>query len=101
MDPRKVIIAAALAACAGPKPTASVIAVEPSPVAGHERVTLAIDNRSGGEGEVDVRIVLHGPTTIVESHTVDLRGHDHVQLFVDVAAPPGAYRATADARFPD
>jgi hypothetical protein len=96
-----VIIAAALAACAGPKPQASVLAVEPSPVAGHERVTLAIDNRSGGEGEVDVRIVMHGPATIVESRTVDLRGHDHVELAVDIAAPPGTYRATVDARFPD
>jgi hypothetical protein len=96
-----VIVVAALAACAGPKPKARVIDVEPSPVAGHERVTLAIDNRSGGEGEVDIRIVLHGPATIVTSQTVDLRGHDHVQLFVDIAAPPGAYRATVDAQFPD
>jgi len=101
MDPRKVIVVAALAACAGPKPKARVVSVEPSPLAGHERVTLAVDNRSGGEGEVDVRIVLHGPTTIVESRTVDLRGHDHVELAVDIAAPPGAYRATAAAQFPD
>ena len=96
-----MIIVAALAACAGPKPKARVVAVEPSPVPGHERVTLSIDNRSGGEGEVDVRIVLRGPTTIVDSRTVDLRSHDHVDMFVDIAAPPGAYQATADAQFPD
>lgn len=96
-----MIVIAALAACAGPRPKARVVDVEPSPVAGHERVTLAVDNRSGGDGEIDVRIVLHGPTTIVESRTVDLRGHDHVRLFVDIAAPPGAYRATVDPQFPD
>jgi hypothetical protein len=96
-----MIIVAALAACAGPKPTARVVAVEPSPVAGHERVTLAIDNKSGGEGEIDVRIVLHGPATIVTSETVDLRSHDHVELDVDIAAPPGAYRATVETQFPD
>lgn len=100
MDPRKVIILAALAACAGPRPEARVLSVEPSPVPGHERVTLAVDNSSGG-GEIDVRVVLRGAATLVESRTVELKAHEHLQLVVDIAAPPGHYDATVTADFPD
>jgi len=100
MDPRKMMLLA-LAACAGPAPVARVVSVEPSPVAGHERVTLSVDNASGGKGEVDVRVVLRGAATHLESRTVELKAHEHVQLIVDIAAPPGHYDATVSAEFPD
>jgi hypothetical protein len=98
----RALIVVALAECIGPKPEARVTSVAPAPQPGHERVTIDLANPTSGHGQVQLDIVLHATDrSIPATKMVDLSPHEHVQVFVDVAAPPGDYTASVDADYPD
>lgn len=103
MDPRKVIMLFALAACAGPRPEARVLSAAASPQPGDQRVMVDLTNRSGGKGDIELRIVLReaAGAEVAAEQTVELQGHEHLVLAVDVPAPPGVYTAKATAEYPD
>jgi hypothetical protein len=102
MDSRALIVTLVLAACAGPRPEARVLSVAPSPQPGDQRVTVDLTNHSGGDGEVELRVVLRGGgTEVTADKTVEMDGHQHLVVAVDVPAPPGTYTASATAEFPD
>ena len=95
-------IAVMLAGCAGPRVTTADVCVVPGPTAGQQRVQATLTNR-GGDGEVKANVRLHSSATdriYVATRTVAMKGHDRVELVVDVAAPPGAYRPEVEIEFP-
>lgn len=96
------IAAAAVAACTGPDPSATVRAVAPSPQPGHERVTVDVAN-SGRHGEVTLELTLRGRTGAVirETRNLEMDGHQRLSLVIDVAAPLDTYAATVVAKYPD
>lgn len=100
MVARPLILALALAACAGPAPVVDHVAVAPSPVPGHMRVTGTLMNRGGG-GTVELVITLHGAATVRENETLAIDAHQRVELAIDVAAPPGSYTADVLAQYPN
>lgn len=101
MGARAVIALALAAACAGPAPFASVVAVMPSPVPGRERV-LAVVHNAGGKGEITLEVTLRARgRSIRETKTLDMEAHERLSLTIDVPAPPGDYTATAAAKYPD
>jgi hypothetical protein len=93
-------LALALAACAGPSPVVDHVAVAPSPVPGHMRVTGTLTNHGGG-GTVELVITLHGAATVRDQETLALDDHQRVDLAIDVAAPPGNYTADVLAQYPN
>jgi hypothetical protein len=102
MDSRALIVTLVVAACAGPRPEARVISVAPSPQAGDQRVTVDLTNHSGGEGEVELRVVLRGNgIEVAAEQNVEMDGHQHLVVEVDIPAPAGTYTASATAQFPD
>lgn len=102
MDSRALIVLALAAACAGPEPSAKIVAVERSPEPGHERVTVDVRN-DGGHGEVTLELTLHGHGGVVVRDTrhVDMESHERLSVAIDVPAPPDTYTASIDVRYPD
>ena len=101
MDSRTLVFCV-LAACAGPRPEVGDVSVAPGPP-GMQRVSLALHNDSRGHGEVDLQITLHDAAghKIKASHTVEIKAHQLLQLWVDVPAPAGVYAADVKAEYPD
>ena len=100
MVARSLILALALAACAGPSPVVDNVAVAPSPVPGHMRVTGTLTNRGGG-GTVELVVTLHGAATVRADETLAIDAHQRVDLAIDVAAPAGTYTADVQAQYPN
>jgi len=94
------VVFALLIGCAGPRPTVDSVAVTPSPVPGHVRVTGSLVNR-GGHGTVAIHVALHGAALVREDFTIDVSADDRIQLAFDVTAPAGDYTATMTAEYPD
>lgn len=93
-----------VAACTGPRPSASAPVVLPksSPEAPY-RVSLVVQNQGSGEGQIEVNVRLHEKNrneTYFADKKVDLRGHENVHLIVSISAPPGDYAAEVDAVYP-
>lgn len=99
MAARQVVFVLLLG-CAGPRPTVGDVAVAPSPLPGHVRVTGSLVNH-GGRGTVAIHVALHGATTLRNDYTIDVPSGDHVALAFDVAAPVGDYTATMTAEYPN
>lgn len=105
MGTRTLIAAAllSLTGCPGPRPSVNDAQVRPSPLPGRYRVEATVDNRSRGEGQVDVRIQLRDRRT---GHTVEadrdlqVHGHEQAHLTADIEAPPGEYDAQVEAEYP-
>ena len=100
MVARSLILALALAACAGPAPVVDNVAVAPSPVPGHMRVTGTLINHGGG-GTVELVVTLHGAATLRADETVDVDAHQRVDLAIDIAGPAGTYTAEILAQYPN
>jgi len=100
MVARSLILALALAACAGPAPVVEGVAVAPSPVPGHMRVTGTLINHGGG-GTVQLIVTLHGPATLRDDEKVEVDAHQRVDLAIDVAGPAGTYTADVHAQYPN
>jgi hypothetical protein len=91
-----------LAACSGPRVTATGARVAPSPRPGFYRVQAALTNR-GGRGQAEVTIRLRNVATgAIVTHTepVDLRPDDRVDVVTDVAAPPAEYTVAIEVQYP-
>ena len=74
MDARALIVLALAAACAGPDPSAQVVAVERSPEPGHERAMVAVRN-AGAEGEIrrsSSRCTRRVAARVRETKTIDM-----------------------------
>jgi hypothetical protein len=97
-----IMLAAALAACPGPQPSAWVVAVGPSPEPGRERVLLAVRN-DGRHGEVSLEVTLRGArgNIVRETRHVEMQGDERLSLTVDVEVPPDDYTATVSTKYPD
>lgn len=89
-----------LAACAGPSARIDGARVEPSPVPGHVRVVGRLIN-DGGHGTVELDLALHGPAQLVHDETLDIPGHEAIDLAIDIPAPPGSYTVEAEAKYPN
>jgi hypothetical protein len=100
MVTRSLIVALALAACAGPAPVVEEVAVAPSPVPGHMRVTGTLINHGGG-GTVELIVTLHGAATLRADEKVEIDAHQRVELAIDVAAPAGNNTADVLAQYPN
>ena len=102
MGARALIALALAAACAGPDPSAHVVAVVPSPEPGHERAVIAVHNAGAG-GEITLEVTLRAPggRSLRESKAIDMEAHEQLSLTIDIPAPPGDYTATATAKYPD
>jgi hypothetical protein len=93
-----------VAACAGPDPAVTRVAVTPSPQAGDTRVVIELVNRSSGHGQVEVQIELREATTgavVVAERMLELADHQRAELVVDVETPAGSYSASARVHYPD
>jgi len=102
---RALVIAGVLAAgCAGPDPQIDRVEIAAPRLPGHVRVDLVVVNGSGGHGEVQIQIQLRSarpPHTVSAERTLELEGHQRLELTVDVPAPDGDYVAEARAQYPD
>lgn len=81
-----------LAACSGPKPEVRSADVAPA-VQGKATVTVVVENRGGGDGQVEVKLTLRdrtGRTVAREERTVELKGREVVTLVVELEVPEGA-----------
>ncbi|MEO8552847.1 MAG: hypothetical protein ABI678_22870 [Kofleriaceae bacterium] len=96
----RALILGLLAACAGPSPVVDHVAVAPSPVPGHVRVTGTLLNRAGA-GSVELHVELRGKTLIRADKMIDVHEHEQVELAIDVAAQPGDYTATIEPEYPN
>jgi hypothetical protein len=99
MAARSVILVL-LAACAGPVPSVEHVAVAPSPLPGHVRITGTLINR-GGTGTVELHLELRGKTTLRQDELVEVHPHEQLELAYDLAAPADTYTATIDAEYPN
>jgi hypothetical protein len=100
MVARSLILALALVGCAGPSPNVEGVAVTPSPLPGHMRVTGTLINHGGG-GTVELVVTLRGAATIRTDQTLEVDAHQRVELAIDVAAPAGSYTADVEAQYPN
>lgn len=89
-----------LAACAGPAPSVEDVAVAPSPLPGHVRVTGTLINRAG-PGDVELHVVLRGAVVVREDQMVGVESHETLAVTIDVAAPPRDYSATIVPEYPN
>ena len=105
MDPRALAVAAAvLVACAGPDPRIERVEIVAPRVPGTIRVSLAVVNRSGGHGQVQIEIHLRNTRTadaLEADRSLELDGHQRLELIVDIPAPEAEYVADARAVYPD
>jgi hypothetical protein len=98
------ILAAALVACAGPDPAIERVDVLAPRLPGHVRVELAVVNRSGGHGQVQIEIRLRDARSrreLAAVRMVEIDGHERLVLIVEIPAPDGDYTAEARALYPD
>ena len=101
MDPRPLIIALALAACAGPDPRVQDAIASPSPRPGATRVAMDIVNRAG-HGAIEIRIELRGAGRVIAAErTLELDDKQTVHFETDIETPPGSYTLRATAQYPD
>jgi hypothetical protein len=93
-----------LAACTGPRPSASVPKVFPPSSAGEPyHVSFEVKNDGSGEGQVEVNVRLHEKNqqaTYFADQKLNLKSHEIVHVIVSVPAPPGDYAAEATAEYP-
>ena len=105
MGARALAAVAALAmACAGPDPRIERVAIVAARQPGTVRVVLVVLNRSGGHGEVQLKIRLRTPDgthTVAVERSLDLDGHQRLDLTVDIPAPEADYVVEADSVYPD
>jgi hypothetical protein len=101
VDPRSLIIALALGACAGPDPRVHDAIASPSPRPGATRVAMDIVNRAG-HGTIEIRIELRGAgRVIVAERTLELDDKQTVHFETDIETPPGSFTVRATAQYPD
>lgn len=98
------VVGAVLVGCAGPDPRIERVAIVAPQLAGHVRVDLMVVNRSRGHGQVQIEIRLQrtsDPRSLAADRTLELDGHQQLELTVDIPAPDGDYVAQARAFYPD
>jgi hypothetical protein len=98
------ILCAALVACAGPDPGIERVDILAPRLPGHVRVGLSVVNRSGGHGQVQIEIRLRDARArreLAAERTLEIDGHEQLELVVDIPAPDGDYTAEARALYPD
>jgi hypothetical protein len=96
-------VIALAAACAGPRIRVAGAAAEPSPQPGCTRVIATLVNASGGEGDVKVTARVRDRASgraFSFTRSVSVRGHDTIDVVIDVPAPPGDYTPEVSAGFP-
>lgn len=99
-----LLMFAFIAACTGPRPSASapVLLTRVHPDDPY-RVSLVVQNKASGEGQVDIHVWLHEKNrkeTYFSDKKVNLRSHESVHVIVDVPAPPGDYTAEVESKYP-
>jgi hypothetical protein len=98
------IIAVVVLGCAGPAPGIERVEVVKPQRPGCVRVELVVVNRSGGHGEVQIEILLRTARPgrmLTADRSLELDGHQRLELSVDIPAPEGDYVAEARAIYPD
>src|ERR1044071_8490955 len=105
MGARALAVAAAvLLGCAGPEPQIERVEVVAPRQPGSVRVAVVVVNRSGGHGEVQIKIRLRSADrahTLAAERALEIEGHQRLDLTVDIPAPDGDYIAEANAVYPD
>ena len=95
-------LAALLAACSGPRATATDTHVQPSTHPGFYRVEVRLHN-SGGTGQVELTVRLRNTESgriVTHTQSVDLQPHDRADVAMEIPAPPGNYTADASVAYP-
>ncbi len=102
MDAGKLILVALACGlgCAGPSPR--VLSVEAAPAGAGYRAVAVVENRSGGQGEIEVTIDLTdaGGRSFERTEKLDLDGHERKTVAIHFDVPPADYRASAHAEYP-
>ena len=98
------VAAALMAACSGPKPAVRSALVEP-PSDGKANVTVVVENRGDGDGQVRLKVTLRdadGQVVAREDKTLDLDPHTTVTVVLEVQVPEDAsdLRVTAEVAYP-
>lgn len=105
MGARALAAAAALAmACAGPDPYIERADIVAPRLPGTVRVALVVLNRSAGHGEAQIKIRLRtrdGAHVLAAERSLELDGHQRLELIVDIPAPEADYVAEAYGVYPD
>ena len=105
MGARALAAAAAIAmACAGPDPAIERVDIVAARKPGTVRVALVVVNRSAGHGEAQIKIRLRtrdGAHVLAAERSLELEGHERLDLTVDIPAPEADYVAEASGVYPD
>jgi hypothetical protein len=105
MGARAIAAVAVIAtACAGPDPRIERVDIVAPRRPGTVRVALVVLNRSGGHGEVQIKIRLRTPDgahALAAERSLELDGHQRLDLTVDIPAPEADYVAEAYGVYPD
>jgi hypothetical protein len=95
-------LAACIAACSGPRATATAARVRPSARAGFYRVEARLVN-AGGRGQVELTVRLRNKETgriVTQEQPVDLQPRDRADVTLEVPAPPGEYTVDVTVDYP-
>jgi hypothetical protein len=105
MGARALAAAAAMAmACAGPDPWIERVDIVTPQLPGTVRVALVVLNRSAGHGEAQIKVRLRtrdGAHVVAAERSLELDGHQRLDLTVDIPAPAADYVAEASGVYPD
>jgi hypothetical protein len=107
MGARALAAAAAAAiamACAGPDPRIERVDIVAPRLPGMVRVALVVLNRSAGHGDVQIKVHLRtrdGAHVLAAERSLELEGHQRLEMSVDIPAPEADYVAEAHGVYPD
>ena len=105
MGPRALAAAAALAmACAGPDPRIERADIVAPRRPGTVRVALVVVNRSAGHGQAQIKVRLRTPDgahALAAERSLELDGHQRLDLTVEIPAPEADYLVEATGVYPD
>ena len=93
---------AVVAACSGPRATATATKLRPSARAGYYRVDTRLVN-TGGRGQVELTVRLRNKATariVTQTQSVDLERRDHTDVTLEIPAPPADYEVEARVDYP-
>jgi hypothetical protein len=93
---------AVVAACSGPRATATATKLRPSARSGFYRVETRLVN-AGGRGQVELTVRLQNKANghiVTQTQSVDLERRDHTDVALEIPAPPGDYDVDARVEYP-
>ena len=89
--------------CSGPRPAVASVEVTPPGTEGILYVVeVTVENKSRGNGEIEVEAVLRSASgeEYSANETAKVRARSHVIVVIEFAVEPGEYTATATVDYP-